>query len=72
MMIVKSQDDVVFFSKNMKEDILPVFVVSCVTGHNLGLLTQFLNVLPVEHSAVPDTDENTAEFLIHTKFSLGD
>lgn len=72
LLVVKSLDDVVFFSKNIKEDILPLFQVSCVTGAGLSHLMKFLNVLPVQTQVIGEGDDSTAEFLIQTKFTHDD
>ena len=47
-MIVRNEEDAVYFAKTIKEPILPIFFISNVTGKNLNLFKKFLQVLPLE------------------------
>jgi len=66
--LVQNEDDVVMTATNFTtERICPIFQVSNVTGENLGLLRQFLNLLTTRVSY----DENdSAEFQIDDTYTV--
>lgn len=44
--VVKNEDDVITAGSNqLADNIVPIFLVSCVNGEGLELLTKFLHVL---------------------------
>ncbi|KAI8919514.1 P-loop containing nucleoside triphosphate hydrolase protein, partial [Powellomyces hirtus] len=46
-LVIQNADDVVVFASTFVDSrVIPIFLTSSVTGENLPLLTQFLNVLP--------------------------
>lgn len=45
-LVTRSQEDIVMFSRIMKESIVPIFLVSNKTGSGLDLFINFLNILP--------------------------
>lgn len=45
-LIAKNSDDIVTFSRNVSEGILPIFLISNKTGAGLDLFINFLNLLP--------------------------
>lgn len=47
-LVVKSKQDIVMFSKMLKESIIPIFLMSNVKGEGLDLFLNFLNVLPMK------------------------
>merc|ERR1712223_942692 len=65
--LVKSQDDVILSAtKFVSERLCPIFQVSNVTGENLDLLKNFMNLLS---SRQPNTDEEPSEFQIGNIFN---
>ena len=68
---VRSMEDVLLFTKPIKEDIIPIFMISCVSGVNLNLLSNYLHLLPVQNQVSREGDETKSEFLIHVKFNVG-
>ena len=46
-LLAKNKDDIVTFSRNINEGIMPIFVISNKTGYGLDLFINFLNLLPV-------------------------
>merc|ERR1711953_594124 len=66
--LVKSQDDVILSAtKFVSERLCPIFQVSNVTGENLDLLKNFMNLLS---SRQPNTDEHPSEFQIDDIYSV--
>lgn len=66
--LVKSQDDVILSAtKFVSERLCPIFQVSNVTGENLDLLKNFMNLLS---SRQPNTDEEPSEFQIDDTYSV--
>jgi GTPase len=45
-LLVKNIDDIVNFSRNMEEGILPIFMISNTKSKGLNLFTNFLNLIP--------------------------
>ncbi len=69
-LIVRNESDAVYFAKNIKECILPIFFISNVSGHNLNLLKKFLNILPLEKNITNDSERT--EFIVKDKFIKAD
>lgn len=67
---VTSKDDVILCSKNIhSESVVPIFYVSNVTGHGIGFVKQFLNLIGKAPTNVkPLSDE--VEMHIDTTFSV--
>jgi len=66
--MVKSQDDVVLSATNfVSERLCPIFQVSNVTGENLDLLKNFLNLLSTRS---PNTNSEPAEFQIDDTYQV--
>jgi len=66
--MVKSDDDVVLSATNfVSERLCPIFQVSNVTGENLDLLKNFLNLLSTK---VPNTNSEPAEFQIDDTYQV--
>jgi GTPase len=66
--LVKSQDDVILSAtKFVSERLCPIFQVSNVSGENLDLLKNFMNLLS---SRQPNTDEEPSEFQIDDTYSV--
>lgn len=64
-LVAKSQEDIVMFSRIMKESIIPIFLISNKTGFGLNLFINFLNILPAN---IPDNineDIQVRLILIH-------
>jgi GTPase len=47
-LVVHNKDDIVTFSRNINEGILPVFLISNKKGSGLDLFINFLNLIPVD------------------------
>ncbi len=45
-LVVKNKDDIVMFSSNMNEGIIPIFLLSNKTGEGLDYLNNFFSILP--------------------------
>lgn len=66
--MVKTSDDVVLSATNfVSERLCPIFQVSNVSGENLGLLKNFLNLLTTR---MPCHDDEPAEFQIDDTYSV--
>ena len=66
--IVKEMEHAVLFSRiTSTEDVIPIFLVSNVTGSNLDLLTNFFNLLP-SMSELRNNEDMHSEFLISDKY----
>lgn len=74
-MVIKNEDDVMTASSNqMRENIVPIFCVSNVSGEGLDLLIKFLYVLPPGISAKEKErlDQEPCEFQIDEIFRVAD
>lgn len=60
---VKTEEDIVLFSRMLKENIVPIFMVSNKSGIGLGLFTNFLNLLPTN---LPEEKNSEIQFDIHS------
>jgi GTPase len=68
---VKVMDDVSVCARNMPNDrMVPMFVVSNVTGAGLDLLRAFLNLLPARHDWSERIKSSYAEFTVDDHFSV--
>jgi len=65
-LVVRTPEDAVYLAKSIKEPIVPIFLISNVTGHNIKLLKEFLNVLPVSNNYKDSTTDT--EFVVLNKF----
>ena len=66
--LVKEMEHAVLFSRiTSSEDVLPIFLISSVTGKNLDLLKSFLNLL-TSTSELKDNEELSTEFSISDKY----
>lgn len=54
-LVAKTKEDIVMFSRLMKENIIPIFLISNVTGKGLDMFINFLNILPVNTHLLSDT-----------------
>lgn len=65
---IKNEDDVITCAKNISSDrIVPIFLISSVTGDKLDLVRQFLNLLPARKDWESKIDKPT-EFVIDATF----
>jgi GTPase len=65
---IKNEDDVLMCAKNIAGDrVTPIFLMSSVTGENIKLLRQFLNLLPVRRDW-ENRAKDHAEFIIDQTF----
>lgn len=71
LLLVRDSEDIVFFGKNINEDILPVFAVSNLTGLNINALKKFLNVLPITHES-HNQETHKSQFVVTSKFIKDD
>jgi elongation factor 1-alpha len=55
-LVAKSQEDIVMFSRLMRESIIPIFLVSNKSGKGLDLFINFLNVLPTNTPVLSEYD----------------
>ncbi|KAK4532730.1 hypothetical protein CCYA_CCYA13G3587 [Cyanidiococcus yangmingshanensis] len=68
---IKSMDDVGLCARNMPDDrMVPMFVISNVTGAGLDLLRVFLNLLPARHDWSDRAKSAYAEFTVDDHFSV--
>lgn len=58
-LVVQNKDDIVTFSRNINEGILPVFLISNKKGFGLNLFINFLNLLPTDANEDPLNFENS-------------
>ncbi|KAI3661035.1 hypothetical protein MP638_004070 [Amoeboaphelidium occidentale] len=71
--VVQSTDDLVVASQNLASNpnVTPIFFVSCLTGENTDLLTQFLNLIPQRDRTNEKHKENEpVEFYIEEIYSV--
>lgn len=72
---IENSDDAITAAGNLdSRKITPIFMISCVSGKNLDLLKQFLNILP---PVTPSSErerlaQDTTEFQIDELFSVPD
>lgn len=74
-LVVNTMDDVITAGANqLKENVVPIFCVSSVTGAGLDLLTKFLYVLPPGSSSkeIERLEQGTPEFHIDENFRAGE
>lgn len=64
-LVTRSQEDIVMFSRIMKESIVPIFLVSNKTGSGLNLFINFLNILPEIKTS--SQDENSSSVQVSSK-----
>jgi GTPase len=70
--MIKNEDDVITCSKNVVSDrISPIFLVSHVTGENLDLLKQFINLLPLRRDWESQLDKKSEYFIDQTFYVTG-
>lgn len=69
-MVVRTAEDAVYLAKSIKEPIVPIFFISSVTGLNMKLLKEFLNMLPVSNDN--KTSATDTEFIVSNKFLVND
>lgn len=61
--MIRSEQDVLMFSSNKEQFLVPVFPISNVSGNGIPRLKRFLKMLPLEsNQSDPLNDE--AEFII--------
>ncbi|XP_073997100.1 GTP-binding protein 2 isoform X3 [Rhodnius prolixus] len=74
-LLIRNEDDVITASSNqLRENIVPIFCVSSVTGEGLDLLIRFLHVLPpgISTKEKERLDQEFAEFQIDEIFRVAD
>ncbi|CAG9828182.1 unnamed protein product [Diabrotica balteata] len=74
-LVIKSVDDVITAGANqLAENVVPIFLVSSVSGTGLDLLLKFLHVLPPGISAKEKErlEQESPEFQIDENFKTGD
>ncbi|XP_014275883.1 GTP-binding protein 2 isoform X2 [Halyomorpha halys] len=73
-MVIKTEDDVMTANSNLRENVVPIFCVSNVTGEGLNLLIRFLYVLPpgVSTKEKERLDQEPCEFQIDEIFRVAD
>ena len=70
--MIKNEDDVITCSKNVVSDrVSPIFLVSHVTGENLDLLKQFINLLPLRKDWESQIDKKAEYFIDQTFYVTG-
>ena len=57
-LVVKNKDDIVMFSSNMNEGIMPIFLLSNKTGEGLDYLNNFFSILPNKEENKINTNKN--------------
>jgi len=68
-MLARQESDAIYFAKNIKEGIVPIFYVSNLRVASLDLLRRFLSVLPYPET-FGTTNNEKALFLTHHKFQI--
>jgi elongation factor 1-alpha len=66
-LVVNSVDDLILFSRNLEENIHPIFLLSNKTGFGVESIVNFMNLLPVKKRLIPS---ETAEFDIQEHFMV--
>ncbi|CAL1531257.1 unnamed protein product [Lymnaea stagnalis] len=72
---IHNSDDAITAASSLEaKNTTPIFMVSCVTGENLDLLKQFLNILPpvTPHSERERLAQDMTEFQIDELFTVPD
>lgn len=68
-MVVRKESDAIYFAKNLKEGIVPIFFVSNLQVSSLDLLRTFLNMLPYPEEFGTKNNEKSL-YLVHNKFLI--
>ena len=72
-LVIQNEDDVVASTSDfMSSRIIPIFLVSSVSGENLPLLTKFLNILPRPRGDFEKLADEETEFQIDEVYSVPD
>lgn len=58
LIVTKTLEDAVLYSRLINENIIPIFMVSNVTGEGLSLLINFLDLIPRNNVNEDESDEN--------------
>lgn len=66
---VENSDDIVTFSRNINEGILPVFLISNKASQGLNLFQNFLNVLPMVQQDTKSNNDSTQFDILETYMS---
>ena len=72
-LVAKNQEDIVMFSRMLRESIVPIFLISNTTGQGMDLLINFLNILPLyknEYNTNNTNNTHTNKFDIHDFFTV--
>lgn len=68
-MVVRQESDAIYFAKNFKEGIVPIFYVTNLQASSLDNMKKFLNMLPYPEIITPSNTEK-ALFITHNKFQI--
>jgi GTPase len=69
--VIRNEQDILMFSSNQDPFLVPVFLISNVTGSGLNRFKRFIKMIPLE-SYQNDPLNEEAEFIIQSKFLLED
>ena len=67
-LIINSSEDVYLFSRNLDENIIPIFKISSLLGSNYDLLINFMSLLKVPSSIKTNKNLSLSLFDIHEYF----
>lgn len=67
LIVTKTLEDAVLYSRLINENIIPIFMVSNVTGEGLSLLINFLDLIPRNNVNEDESDDNVKVSLISKK-----
>jgi GTPase len=66
-LVVNNIDDLILFSRNLEENILPIFLLSNKSGFGFDYIINFMNLLPVKKKLIKT---EPAEFDIQEHFTV--
>jgi elongation factor 1-alpha len=66
-LVVSNVDDLILFSRNIEENIHPIFLLSSKTGYGVDYIINFMNLLPVKKKLI---SSELAEFDIQEHFMV--
>jgi GTPase len=71
-LILRSEEDAVNFSKQIFSNlVVPIFLISNVTGQNIPLIVKFMNLLPSNNEHINNSGMDTELFISNTYESNG-
>ena len=69
-LVMNTDDDIVLFSRNIQENIIPTFLVSNLDWKGLSLFKNFLSMLPTNHSLINHNEIEKETFQVNNNYIL--